>query len=265
MKQDPSTASSTTPPSEQPLTPDSLIEALEAVLGYRFERRDLVLRAVTHRSFSYEQGEIANYERLEFLGDSVLGLLTARWLFDRFPKRSEGELSKLKSYLVSAPVLASFGKSVGLGPLLRLGVGEDRSGGRDKSSILADCVESLFGAMYLDGGLEVVVPLVERILAAAMEVKAQVPHTDAKTHLQEVSQAKGWGLPDYVVVAESGPDHRKVFTVQCSIGTCLTVSASGRSKKVAAQRAAATALEQLASQIDADADEAGGPVTPDAT
>ncbi len=251
--------------SEPTLTSKDVIDTLETVLGYRFERRDLLLRAVTHRSFSYEKGEVANYERLEFLGDSVLGLLTARWLFDTFPARSEGELSKLKSYLVSEPVLASFGKSVGLGRLLRLGVGEDRSGGRDKSSILADCVESLFGAMYLDGGIDVVAPVVRRILAAAMEVKAQVPHTDAKTHLQEISQAQGWGLPDYVVVAESGPDHQKVFTIQCSIGSSLTVSASGRSKKVAAQRAAANALDLLATAASSDHGETEGLVSPDAT
>lgn len=221
------------------------VEELEKALGYRFQDRDLLWRALTHRSFSYERGGLANYERLEFLGDSVLGLLTARWLFDRFPERSEGELSKLKSFLVSAPVLASYGKSIDLGSRIRLGVGEDRSGGRAKSSILADTVEALFGAMYLEGGLEVVKPLVESILERAMKIQAEVAHTDAKTHLQEVSQAKGWGLPVYEVIAESGPDHLKIFTLQCAIGSRLVVTASGRSKKAAAQRAAAEALESL--------------------
>ena len=219
--------------------------AIEGALGYRFERRELLQRALTHRSFSYEQGEVANYERLEFLGDSVLGLLTARWLFDRFPERSEGELSKLKSYLVSAPVLASYAQAIELGHHIRLGVGEDRSGGRQKSSILADTVEALFGALYLDGGLEVVQPVVEHILTRAMELQAALPRTDAKTQLQELSQAKGWGLPVYDVVAESGPDHRKIFTIQCSIRDLFVVTASGPSKKSAAQRAASMILDRL--------------------
>lgn len=219
--------------------------AMEGALGYRFQRRDLLQRALTHRSFSYEQGEVANYERLEFLGDSVLGLLTARWLFDQYPSRSEGELSKLKSYLVSAPVLASYAQSIELGRHVRLGVGEDRSGGRQKPSILADTVEALFGALYLDGGLEVVKPVVEHILTRAMELQAALPRTDAKTHLQELSQAKGWGLPVYEVVAESGPDHRKTFTIQCSIQDHFVVTATGRSKKAAAQQAAAMILDAL--------------------
>lgn len=226
------------------------IDILEASLGYHFRQRHLLLRALTHRSYSYERGGDAHYERLEFLGDSVLGLLTARWLYDQYPERSEGELSKLKSFLVSAPVLASYAKSIDLGRQVRLGVGEDRSGGRSKSSILADTVEALFGAMYLEGGLDAVRPVVSHILERAMALKAQVPHTDAKTHLQEVSQARGWGLPVYEVIAETGPDHLKVFTLQCSIGSRLVVKASGRSKKAAAQRAAAAALESLETAAD---------------
>ncbi len=218
---------------------------LEEALGYRFESRDLLRTALTHRSYANERGEDENYERLEFLGDSVLGLIAAQWLFQRFPDESEGQLAKLKSFLVSAAALADHARSIDLGPRLYLGVGEDRSGGRAKSSILCDVVESLIGAVYLEGGLEAAREVVEPILEAALDDRSRAGYRDFKTRLQERSQARGWGLPDYRVTAEAGPDHRKVFTVECSLEGKVLASASGRSKKTAAQRAAAMALEAL--------------------
>ncbi len=218
---------------------------LEQALGHRFENRDLLRVALTHRSYANERGEDENYERLEFLGDSVLGLIASQWLYQRYPGESEGQLAKLKSFLVSATALADYGRSIDLGPRLYLGVGEDRSGGRAKASLLCDVVESLIGAVYLDGGLEAAREVVEPMLAGALDDRFPAGHRDFKTRLQERSQARGWGLPAYRVTAEAGPDHRKVFTVECSLEGRVLATASGRSKKTAAQRAAAMALEAL--------------------
>lgn len=217
---------------------------LEAALGYTFQDGDLLRIALTHRSYSNERGEKDNYERLEFLGDSVLGLVAARWLYDRYPNQPEGQLAKWKSFLVSAPVLARFGESIELGQELLLGVGEARSGGSAKGSILADAVEAIFGAVYLDGGPEAASAIIEKFLTEALE-RLSRPHADPKTRLQEFAQSRGWGLPEYEVVAELGPDHRKCFTVECTVDGRLMGAADGRSKKVAEQGAAAVALERL--------------------
>ena len=218
---------------------------IEAALGYTFQNPDLLRIALTHRSWANEHGERDNYERLEFLGDSVLGLVAARWLYDRYPEEPEGRLAKWKSFLVSAPALAAFAGSITLGPELRLGVGEARSGGSAKDSILADAVESIFGAIYLDGGLEAASGVIERFLEEALAEHSRLSHADAKTRLQELAQARGWGLPSYRVVAESGPDHRKRFTVECSVSGEVMGAAEGGSKKAAEQRTAAAALERL--------------------
>ncbi len=218
---------------------------LEAVLGYYFEDSDLLRVALTHRSYSNERGLEDNYERLEFLGDAVLGLITSRWLYRRFPAKPEGELSKLKGFLVSATVLSEYAREIDLGGRLRLGVGEDRSGGRGKASILCDAVEALIGAVFLDGGLNAARDVVEPILERALDSRSAEDHTDFKTLLQELTQARGWGLPIYRVCGESGPDHRKTFTVECSLEGRVVAAGEGRSKKSAAQRAAARALEQL--------------------
>ncbi len=222
-----------------------MTSSIEDALGYRFQDSSLLTVALTHRSYSNERGERANYERLEFLGDAVLGMVASRWLYDRFPHESEGLLAKRKSFLVSAPVLARFGGSIGVGPELRLGVGEARSGGRSKASILADAVEAIFGAVYLDAGLEAVRGIIERFLEDAVAERSSVFHTDPKTRLQEHVQARGWALPRYRVVTESGPDHRKSFTVECLVAGRVAGVAEGRSKKLAEQAAAIRALEHL--------------------
>jgi ribonuclease III len=218
---------------------------IEEALGYTFGDPELLRVALTHRSYSNEHGERDNNERLEFLGDAVLGLVTSRWLYDRDPEKPEGRLAKRKSFLVSAPVLARFGESIGLGPELRLGVGEARSGGHAKASILADAVEALFGAVYLDGGLEAAREIIEPVLEDALERRSRMTHADPKTRLQELVQGRGWALPRYRVVAEIGPDHRKQFTVECAVEERVLGAAEGGSKKVAEQRAAAEALERL--------------------
>ncbi len=218
---------------------------LEASLGYRFRDRGLLRKALTHRSYSNERGEGDNYERLEFLGDAVLGLVASEWLYERFPEEAEGQLAKWKSVLVSASVLAGYAESVGLGTGLLLGVGEDRSGGRAKQSILADAVESVFGAVYLEGGPEAARRVIVPVLEQAHAARERLLQGDAKTVLQELVQGRGWGLPAYEVVAESGPDHDKSFTIACRVDGEVAGSARGKSKKIAAQGAAAAALDRL--------------------
>lgn len=223
------------------------IETLEQSLDYRFVRRELLLRALTHRSYSNERGLDGNYERLEFLGDAVFGLITSRWLYDRLPELPEGELAKLKSHLVSATVLGARAQAIGLGLVLRLGIGEDRSGGRRKVSILADAMEAIFGAAYLDGGIPAARQVIEPIVLAAYET-FEAGHSDAKTKLQELAQGARLGLPDYVLVEASGPDHDKLFTVECLIGGELFGRGEGKSKKTAEQVAARAALSRLHSE-----------------
>ncbi|MFY9822516.1 MAG: ribonuclease III [Thermoanaerobaculia bacterium] len=218
---------------------------LEERLGYRFKRLDLLSLALTHRSWANEQGIPEHYERLEFLGDSVLGLISAEWLYSEYPELPEGELSKLKAQLVSRPALARHAEGIGLGPALKIGVGEDRSGGRTKASLLADSMEAVIGALYLDGGLEAARKVVEPMMKTAFAERARKELTDSKTQLQEVSQALGWDLPEYRLTAASGPDHNKVFVVECWLARELAGRGEGPSKKVAEQRAAADALAKL--------------------
>lgn len=227
---------------------------LERSLGYRFRDPDLLELALTHRSFANEQSLDYHNERLEFLGDAVLGVIAAQWLYAEHPELPEGDLSKLKAYLVSAPALAGFSTELGVGRELRLGVGEERSGGRAKPSLLADALEAVFGAIYLDGGLEpvrkVVVPLLDEVLSE----RPRVHEEDSKTRLQEAVQARGWDLPEYRVVEETGPDHAKRFTVEVWVRGRAAGRGAGRSKKLAEQRSAAQALDGLL----ADEDEAAG-------
>ncbi|MEM7354353.1 MAG: ribonuclease III [Acidobacteriota bacterium] len=218
---------------------------IEEAIGFNFSDSHLLRVALTHRSYANERGEKDNYERLEFLGDAVLGLIASRWLYDRFPEEPEGRLAKQKSFLVSAAVLARYAESIGVGPEIRLGVGEARSGGSTKASILADTVEAIFGAIYLDAGLEAARAVVERYLEASLERRSRLTVADAKTRLQEVVQGRGWGLPAYRVADESGPDHCKRFTVECSVDGVVRGASEGGSKKAAEQGAAAAALEQL--------------------
>src|SRR5258706_2644942 len=221
---------------------------LEERLGYRFKRFDLLSLALTHRSWANAPGIPEHYERLEFLGDSVLGLISAEWLYPRHPELPEGELSKLKAQLVSRPALARHAEKIELGSALRIGVGEDRSGGRTKASLLADSMEAVIGALFLDGGLEAARKVVELMMTTAFEERARKELTDSKTQLQEVSQALGWELPEYRLTAASGPDHNKVFVVEGGLAGGPAGTGEGPGKKVAEQRAAADALARLPDQ-----------------
>lgn len=216
---------------------------LEARLGHTFRDRALLLRALTHRSASQEGGDAASYERLEFLGDAILGALAAEFLYRERAGDDEGELSRVKSYLVSEAVLATHADKLGLGPLLRLGVGEERSGGRDKPSLLADALEAVLGALYLDAGLAATRGFVEPLLRAGLDAwRSGAIQRDAKTALQEKLQREGGEPPEYRLTATSGPDHQKRFVVECWAAGRLLGRGEGSSKKRAEQAAAAVAL-----------------------
>lgn len=220
--------------------------ALERRLGYRFRDVGLLEMALTHRSWANEQGVDRHYERIEFLGDAVLDLVVAQWLYDNLSSLSEGELSRLKSHAVSEPVLAGWAERLGLGRLLQLGVGEERSGGRGKPSLLADSLEAVLGAIFLDGGLAAVREVSREWLESVLPGDAEsLPGLDAKTELQELVQGRGAELPDYRLVAQEGPDHRKRFHVECWLAGERLGWGAGSSKKQAEQRAARAALAAL--------------------
>jgi len=217
----------------------------EKRLGHRFKRLDLLELALTHRSWANEQGIPEHYERLEFLGDAVLGMVAADWLYANHPELPEGELSKHKAQLVSRDTLAKHARDLDLGEALRIGVGEDRSGGRTKSSLLADSMEAVFGAIYLDGGLEAARKAILAMLEEGYIERARQAVNDAKTQLQEASQALGWDLPEYRLIDSIGPDHSKTFVVECWLAGELAGRGEGPSKKMAEQKAAADALEKM--------------------
>ena len=224
-------------------------EEFEARLGYRFRDRDLLESALTHRSRANEDetGVVTDNESLEFLGDSVLGFLIAETLFRVFPDFDEGQKSKIKASLVSTTTLARFAGRLNLGDYLVLGRGEEKTGGRRKRALLADGYEALIAAIYLDGGIEAARAFIARQFGPAIEAARQPAFSegDHKSRLQEYLQAQERALPEYHVVAESGPDHRKVFEVDVSVNGEVIASAGGRSKKEAEQAAAKLALAKL--------------------
>ena len=217
---------------------------LEAALGVRIDRA-LLLRALTHRSYAYENGGLPTNERLEFLGDSVLGLIVTDTLFRQHPELPEGQLAKLRAAVVNSRALAEVGRGLSLGEHLRLGRGEEFTGGRDKSSIVADTVEAVIGAVYIDAGLSAATDLVHRLFDPLISASAQLgAGLDWKTSLQELTATLSAGVPEYVV-AESGPDHAKSFRAQVRIGGQLYGNGTGRSKKEAEQESASTAYAEL--------------------
>lgn len=223
--------------------PDDPLSRLEERLSYRFRDRSLLEQALTHRSFANEQGLPGNYERLEFLGDSVLGFLASDWLFRRHPELSEGRLSALKSSLVSRPTLERRALELEVGPALLLGVGEERSGGREKGSLLADALEAILGAVFLDRGVEAARRVIEPLFDDSLDEIEEV--LDGKTRLQELAQALGLGLPAYRLLSEAGPDHEKRFTVECRLGD-RAATAEASTKKRAEKRAAGAVAALLA-------------------
>lgn len=238
------------------------IAALEGLLGHHFQRRELLEQALTHSSHAHEQesrgqgaAPLRDNEQLEFLGDAVLGFVTGQALFERFPHFHEGQLSKTRAHLVSARHLVEVADDLDLGRFLRLGRGEEKSGGRSKAALLVNALEAVLAALYLDAGLEtardfilrcVVDPELERL---AEQATGAFPVTDHKSALQELLQAAGRPQPSYSVVKEEGPEHKKTFTVEVRLQAegkpDFVGRAQGSTKKKAEQLAAQQALEHL--------------------
>ena len=225
-------------------TPGAPARALQERLGVLVSE-PLLVRALTHRSYAYEHGGLPTNERLEFLGDSVLGLVVTDALYHRHPDLPEGQLAKLRAAVVNMRALADVGRSLHLGDFLRLGRGEEGTGGRDKSSILADTLEALIGAVYLDRGLSEASALVHRLFDPLIESSSHLgAGLDWKTSLQELTATIGLGVPEYVVT-ESGPDHEKTFQATARVAGADYGSGAGRSKKEAEQQAAEAAWTYL--------------------
>jgi len=225
------------------------LDEVQRRLGYRFQRPALLLEALTHTSYLNESGKSgeADNERLEFLGDVVLNLVTSAYLFEAFPDATEGELSKLRARLVSEDTLAGVARRLGLGEALRLGKGETVTQGHDKPSILADALEAVLAGIYLDGGLEPAADWIKTQFADELASCDQVSggRADYKTDLQELCQREFESLPQYRTTGESGPDQQKMFEVEVLIRGSRYGIGTGRSKKEAEQMAAKQALEQL--------------------
>lgn len=220
-------------------------DALRAALGDPVLDAGLLERALTHRSFAYENGGLPTNERLEFLGDSVLGIVVTEALYRTHPDLSEGRLAKLRAAVVNARALAGVARTIGLGEHIMLGKGEESTGGRDKASILSDTVEAVIGAVYLSGGFEVAGALVHLLFDPLMEEAAKLgAGLDWKTSLQELSAGRSLGVPEYVIEG-SGPDHMRHFVAQVRVGDQLYGHGEGRSKKEAEQQAAETAYREI--------------------
>jgi len=205
----------------------------------------LLERALTHRSFAYENGGLPTNERLEFLGDSVLGVVVTETLYLSHPDLSEGRLAKLRAAVVNARALAEVARKIGLGDDVKLGRGEVTTGGRQKSSILSDTLEAVIGAVHLSGGFAASGPVVHLLFDPLMTAAAKLgAGLDWKTSLQELSAERGLGVPDYVIESD-GPDHLKSFTAQVRVGDQLYGHGVGRSKKEAEQLAAETAYGEI--------------------
>jgi len=222
---------------------------VEELLGYKFKNQALLFQALTHRSFvnEHEEEKLRNNESLEFLGDSVLGFLISSRIFQRYPDLTEGELSKIKAYLVSAANLIRLAEKIRLGDFVRLSRGEEKTGGRTKRAIVVDAYEAIIGAIYLDGGVEAASEFLERQIEdflTGMDLR-QLTYGDFKSALQEQLHNLGRPEPLYRVVNEIGPDHKKTFVVQVIIDGAVVAESSGTTKKEAQQSAARLALEGL--------------------
>ena len=238
----------------EPADQNLLAEALGVTID-----AELLRRALTHRSYAYEHGGLPHNERLEFLGDAVLGIIVTEALFRAHPDLSEGKLAKLRASIVNMRALADVARGMGpdeaggLGPFILLGRGEESTGGRDKSSILADTVEALLGAIYLEYGLQgasrVVHELFDPLMDAVVNGEAGL---DWKTTLQELTADRGLGVPEYLMTSE-GPDHEKTFTARAVVNGQTFAACTGRSKKEAEQGAAEAAWRGLTAESDTDA------------
>jgi len=249
LASDGSNVSDGSPGSDEPRSPDgspalarsrALTETIERILGHSFARPGLLREAMTHRSAVRPGGRGgSSNERLEFIGDRVLGLLMAEWLIERFPREQEGDLGRRLALLVSQPVLAEVAETIGLGEVLTVSPGEARAGVRRRATVLADALEAALGGLYLDAGLDRARAFIRRAWDGVMTGQVEPPK-DAKTTLQEWVQARGLGLPDYQVSARSGPPHAPVFEVTVSAGAFSGTGTAGN--KRAAEQLAAEAL-----------------------
>ena len=223
-----------------------MIKDLEKAIGYQFHNIQLLQNALTHSSYANERwhNSLLSNERLEFLGDSVLGMLVADYLYRTFPDRPEGELTRMRADMVCEHTLATAANRIGLGEHLLLGHGEEQGGGRSRESILADAMESVIAASFLDGGLNAALKIVQQFILVEVPVK-KLHNADYKTALQELVQQKKNQVLSYAMVGQSGPDHDKKFDVEVSLNGRVVGMGSGSSKKRAEQMAAKSAIENL--------------------
>ena len=223
-----------------------MIKNLETAIGYRFKNITLLQNALTHSSYANERwhNSLMSNERLEFLGDSILGMVVAEYLYHQFPERPEGELTRMRADMVCESSLAVIAAKIGLGEHLQLGHGEERFGGRNRASILADAVESVIAACFLDGGMDAAKGFIQNFVLCEVPVK-KMHNTDYKTALQELVQQKKDQVLTYNLVGESGPDHDKVFAVEVALNGKYVGRGTGSSKKRAEQDAARMAIEAL--------------------
>lgn len=224
---------------------NEVLNELQSKIGYSFKNRDLLKQALTHSSFANEQkiNKLKNYERLEFLGDAVLELVSSEFLFKENPQMPEGQLTKLRASMVCEPALAYCAKDIDLGSYMLLGKGEETTGGRYRSSITSDVMEAIIGAIFLDGGIEEAKKYIYRFILSDLENK--ILFLDSKTILQEEIQKKKDAQLRYELVSENGPDHNKEFAVEAYLNDVLIGSGSGRTKKAAEQQAAYEALLKM--------------------
>lgn len=228
------------------------VSALEARIGVPLPDRALALRALTHKSWVNEHRDegATDNERLEFLGDAVVDLAVSQRLMERFPAAREGELSKMRAAVVDEQGLSEMARALELGPLLRLGRGEELTGGRDKASLLCDAMEAVIAVLFLSGGLQSVLSLVDRFLGQAFDrAVAGTLDRDYKTQLQELAYGRVKAVPAYRIVEERGPDHAKIFVVEVSVPPDLVARGEGRSKKDAEQAAALKCLTALSERL----------------
>jgi ribonuclease-3 len=223
-----------------------MIKDLENAIGYQFRNITLLQNALAHSSYANERwhDSLMSNERLEFLGDSILGMVVAEYLYRNFPDRPEGELTRMRADMVCEQSLAAVANGFGLGAHMLLGHGEEQGGGRTRPSILADAVESVIAAAFLDGGMEAAAGIIQRFILANVPV-TKLHNKDYKTGLQELVQQKKNQVLSYALVGESGPDHDKNFLVEVSLNGMVVGKGSGSSKKRAEQDAARCAMEAL--------------------
>lgn len=225
------------------------LDKLEEAIGYSFQKKALLTQAMTHSSYSNEKRarHLSSNERLEFLGDAVLELISSEYLFEKHPEMPEGDLTKTRARMVCEPALAFCAKEINLGDYLFLGKGEELTGGRDRDSVTSDGLEALIGAIYLDGGFA---NAKEFVLSYVMkDTERKQLFFDSKTILQEMVQSNFEGEIAYHLIGEEGPDHNKSFTVEVLMGDCILGKGTGKSKKAAEQQAAFEAIMKLKAKV----------------